>query len=271
MNEKIINITLSGDTKDITKGLSYLTGDLSVNITSDGYPIRAIKADSPTLEINADGQGAVITFFEKCQFFRAMGLLLEHLRDGETVINIKESPRFTMNGAMFDVSQSCNCIKDPRYLFRKMAIMGLNMFMFGCEDSFVVENEPYFGYMRPRYTENELRAFDDYAFDLGIELIPCIQTLAHLTDPLHWAAYSGIKEDKACLLVDEPRTYEFIRNLLVAASRPFRTKRIHIGMDEAMNLGQGNYLKKHGLSIFGWYRIAAAIMMLVMILHGLQV
>ena len=159
MNEKIINITLSGDTKDITKGLSYLTGDLSVNITSDGYPIRAIKADSPTLEINADGQGAVITFFEKCQFFRAMGLLLEHLRDGETVINIKESPRFTMNGAMFDVSQSCNCIKDPRYLFRKMAIMGLNMFMFGCEDSFVVENEPYFGYMRPRYTEDELRAF----------------------------------------------------------------------------------------------------------------
>lgn len=32
-----------------------------------------------------------------------------------------------------------------------------------------------------------------------------------------------------------------------------------------------NYLKKHGLSIFGWYRIAAAIVMLVLILHGLEV
>ena len=32
-----------------------------------------------------------------------------------------------------------------------------------------------------------------------------------------------------------------------------------------------NYLKKHGLSIFGWYRIAAAIVMLVLILNGLQV
>ena len=32
-----------------------------------------------------------------------------------------------------------------------------------------------------------------------------------------------------------------------------------------------NYLKKHGLSLFGWYRIAAAVVMLVMILHGLQV
>lgn len=32
-----------------------------------------------------------------------------------------------------------------------------------------------------------------------------------------------------------------------------------------------NYLKKHGLSIFGWYRIAASIVMLVLILHGLRV
>ena len=31
-----------------------------------------------------------------------------------------------------------------------------------------------------------------------------------------------------------------------------------------------NYLKKHGLSLFGWYRIAAALVMLVLILQGLQ-
>ena len=248
MSEKIINVTLSGDTESIEKGLSCLKDDLNINITSGGYPIKAVHVDTPTLEIIADANGAEITFSEKCQFFRAMGLLLEHIRDGETVINIKESPRFKMNGAMVDVSQGCNCISDPRYLFRKMAIMGLNMFMFGCEDSFVVENEPYFGYMRPRYTEAELRGFDDYAYDLGIELIPCIQTLAHLTDVLRWSAYSGIKEDKACLLVGEPKTYGFIRNLLVAASKPFRSRRIHIGMDEAMGLGYGTSLRKNGFT-----------------------
>ena len=32
-----------------------------------------------------------------------------------------------------------------------------------------------------------------------------------------------------------------------------------------------NYLKKHGLSIFGWYRLAAALIMLVLILNGLEV
>lgn len=31
-----------------------------------------------------------------------------------------------------------------------------------------------------------------------------------------------------------------------------------------------SYLKKHGLSLFGWYRIAAALVMLLLILHGLQ-
>ncbi len=31
-----------------------------------------------------------------------------------------------------------------------------------------------------------------------------------------------------------------------------------------------NYLRKHGLSLFGWYRIAAALVMLVLILQGLQ-
>jgi undecaprenyl-diphosphatase len=31
------------------------------------------------------------------------------------------------------------------------------------------------------------------------------------------------------------------------------------------------YLKKHGLSLFGWYRIGAALVMLVLILNGLTV
>lgn len=31
------------------------------------------------------------------------------------------------------------------------------------------------------------------------------------------------------------------------------------------------YLQQHGLSLFGWYRIAAAIVMLILILNGLEV
>ena len=48
------------------------------------------------------------------------------------------------------------------------------------EDVYEIEGEPYFGYMRGRYTAVEIAELDVYAKQKGIELIPCIQTLAHL-------------------------------------------------------------------------------------------
>ena len=88
--------------------------------------------------------------------------------------------------------------------------------------------------MRGKYTEAELRECDDYADLFGIEMIPCIQTLAHLYEPLRWkGVYGDITENATTLLPGEKQTYEFIRHLIEAASKPFRTKRIHIGMDEA--------------------------------------
>ena len=124
--------------------------------------------------------------------------------------------------------------------------MGHNMLMLYCEDCVKVDNYPYFGYMRPTYTEAELRELDDYADALGIEMIPCIQTLAHLTDGLRWRCFHGIRDYESCLLVGKQETYDFIRNLLSSASRPFRSRRIHIGMDEAWKLGRGKYLDLNG-------------------------
>ena len=54
------------------------------------------------------------------------------------------------------------------------------------------------------------------------------------------------KDTDDILLVDEPKTYDFLENCIKAASEPFRTKRIHIGMDETFQLGLGKYLEKHG-------------------------
>ena len=45
----------------------------------------------------------------------------------------------------------------------------------------------------------------------------------------------------------EEKTYDFIRDLLTEATRPFRSRRVHIGMDEAYNLGRGPYLTRNGL------------------------
>ena len=137
-------------------------------------------------------------------------------------------------------------VKTLKKVIRQLALMGLNTLMLYCEDSFEVPEQPYFGYMRARYWESDMRELDEYAYQLGVEMIPCIQTLAHMPDALRWRVFSDIKDYDACLLVGKERTYTYIRDLITAASRPFRTKKIHIGMDEAWQLGRGHYIDEFG-------------------------
>jgi hypothetical protein len=47
-----------------------------------------------------------------------------------------------------------------------MALMGLNMLQLYTEDTYEIENEPFFGCLRGKYTAKELSAIDDYAYDL---------------------------------------------------------------------------------------------------------
>ena len=149
-------------------------------------------------------------------------------------------------GLMVDMSR--NAVMNPETLKKTymplMKKMGYNCLMLYTEDTYEVEGEPYFGYMRGRYTMAELRDLDECAASLGIELIPCIQTLAHLDALVRWKQVPFDKDN--ILLVDDERTYEFIENLIRSVRKCFRTNRIHIGMDEAWMLGRGKYLEKHG-------------------------
>lgn len=155
-----------------------------------------------------------------------------------------EEKHFKMTGVMPDLSRNAVLKKEQLYFFlRKMAVMGLNTLLLYIEDVYEIEDEPYFGYMRGRYTQEELKQVDDYAHALGIEVIPAIQTLAHLKTALRWNDRRNIKDTADILLVGEEETYRFIDKMITAATRPFRTKRIHIGMDEAMDLGLGRYLE----------------------------
>jgi len=235
--------------EELSAGIAEIKKELGIRINEKGVPTEISQKDGSNVIVSLSGGNAKIVYDKKHHFFRALGLLVEALKDGKKEFHSDEKPYFTMNGPMFDVSQGNAVInlESAKKTFRQMALMGLNMFMFYCEDSFDVPEQPYFGYMRARYTEKDIRELDDYAYNLGIELIPCIQTLAHLTDVLKWnRVFASIREDDDCLFVGEEKTYKFVRDLIVAASKPFRTKRIHIGMDEAWKLGRGSYLTKHG-------------------------
>ena len=102
------------------------------------------------------------------------------------------------------------------------------------------------GYQRGKYSMEELRRLDDYADLLGIELMPCIQTLGHLGQVLHWPAMRKYADNGEVLLADSEETYALLRRMIAAAAAPYRSKRIHIGMDEAHGVGLGAHLRKFG-------------------------
>jgi N-acetyl-beta-hexosaminidase len=102
-------------------------------------------------------------------------------------------------------------------------------------------NEPFFGYFRGPYTQTEFKAMDDYAWALGIELVPLIQTLGHLAQMLQWPRYQHMQDTADVLLAESDQVYALIEKMITTVSAPLRTKKIHIGMDEAFGLGEGRF------------------------------
>jgi hypothetical protein len=148
-------------------------------------------------------------------------------------------------GVMLDLSRnavmSIPAFKEYLGYLKKM---GYNCVYFYNEDCYEVEGEPHFGYLRGRYSIAEMKELDAYANSLGIEIIPCIQTLAHLRSYSRWGKANFEMNDT--LMVDDPRTYELVEHMIKTVSECFSTRRIHIGMDEAWELGRGNHLTKYG-------------------------
>ncbi len=156
---------------------------------------------------------------------------------------------FDYFGVMVDCSRNAvPNVAGLKKFFSIIAQMGYNCAMLYTEDTYEVEGEPYFGYKRGKYSLAELRELDEYAASLGIELIPCIQTLAHLGAIFRWNEYAKIKDIDDILLIDDERTYELIERMFASLSKTVKSRKLHIGMDEAHNVGLGKYLDRHGFT-----------------------
>ncbi len=150
-------------------------------------------------------------------------------------------------GVMVDCSR--NGVMKPTELMRFIDIiakMGYNCLELYTEDTYEVENEPYFGYLRGRYTDEELRAVDKYAIEHGVELIPAIQTLAHYPALQKNYTMASLFDINDILLCDNEKTYELLDNCFASLAKKFTSRNVNIGMDEAHLLGLGKYLDIHG-------------------------
>ena len=201
--------------------------------------------EEPGYQIRKEGKEARIFWNRLPEAFRALGKVLEH---GEEEAWSEENQGVKGHtGFMFDCSRnSVLKVEMVKRLIRQTALMGLEWFLLYTEDTYEVKGYPYFGALRGRYTEEEIRECDAYAALFGVEMIPCIQTLAHLRTALRWPAMEQYRDNMDILLAEEEKTYELIDAMLAAVSRMYRSRRVHLGMDEAFYLGYGNYRRIHG-------------------------
>lgn len=158
-----------------------------------------------------------------------------------------EEVQYNHFGVMLDCSRdSVMKVSEVKKVIDLLEKMGYNTLELYTEDTYEIESEPYFGYMRGRYTGAELQEIDAYAKAHGIELIPCIQTLAHLGTLLRQSEYATICDTDGILLIDEPKTYELIDKMFASLAKNFTSRKVNIGMDEAHMVGRGRFLDKFG-------------------------
>jgi len=235
--------------QELRRGLEELGAERPqrFGVAEGAVPVRLVRDEGMERGFQVlwrDG-GAEVRYAAPSDAFRAVGRLLgEADADGE---DFAETRRFDMLGVMADVSRNGVLRPDAvKALLRRCALMGINTFMLYTEDTYEVPGEPFFGYMRGPYTQDELKDLDEYAAALGIEMMPCIQTLGHLEQILQWPAYSDYRDVPGVVLAEEERTYALLEKMIDAATAPFRSKRIHLGMDEAHGVGTGRYRRRHG-------------------------
>ena len=150
-------------------------------------------------------------------------------------------------GIMLDMSR--NAVMHVPALKNMICIlsdMGYNTLLLYTEDTYEIPDEPYFGHFRGRYSQQELRQIVDYADEKGMEVIPCIQTLAHLNAIFRWPVYNSVHDCNDILLAGEEQTYQLVGKMLDAVKACYRSEYVHIGMDEAHMVGLGKYLDRNG-------------------------
>jgi len=177
---------------------------------------------------------------------RAFFEFAKGVSEGKSEFVIEKTQHYKWCGVMLDMSREGRLkIDQIKKYIDMISCLGMNMLMLYTEDLYEMKEYPFFGYKRGRFTAEELKSIDDYAWQLGIELIPCIQTLGHLENYLCWAEASHVRDTRWSILPGETKSLEFVGDMLKTCKSIFRSKNIHIGMDEAVWAGTGAYFKKH--------------------------
>ena len=230
--------------EDYAKIVEMLGNKLSL----DAIEAEVKYSPSGDIVVSFDGKSGEIKCSKKHHFCRALTLFaMNYKKAGGAAFKKTEKEAFESLGCMIDLSFGTVLnLESLKELIDYMALWGFNQLFLYIEDLYTIPGRPFFGYMRGTCTYDEYKELDDYGYALGMELIPMMQTLGHLGSYLQWPEANGMKENGQVLEPQNDKTYEFVEEMIVNVSAPFRTDKIHIGCDETHGLGMGASFKKHG-------------------------
>ena len=238
MGKELFRIKYEGD-DFFVEGLKELSEPLGFILSSDGREIRAEFSEKNEITVSSDGNKAYFTYYDKASFFRAFSIALQKLAEGGGHAVVK--PLIKHLGTMHHCAHSVLNVETIKSIIRNHAITGYNYIQLYTEVSYEIPSEPYFGYGIGKYTQNEFKEIVGYSQIFGVEVIPCIQTLAHLQQLFKWPAFSDVCDINDTLLVGYDRTYDLIEKMIKSLRQCFKSEKINLGMDEAYYLGFGRY------------------------------
>lgn len=235
-----MTLQLNNMPERLKKGVSLIAEYGYLTLEARGMLLNAKQGDGICIHKNEND--ITITYDTEPHFYMALARSLV-LPEGTHEI----TPKFERMG--FQVDCSRNAVAKPERMKKVICLIvmaGYDYLQMYTEDTYELEGEPYFGYMRGRYRVEELREIIEFAQMFGIEMVPCIQTLAHMPHFNNWLQYYEHMDARDVMLVDDERTYRLIRKMLSFWVDNFGLRRINIGMDEAKPLGTGKFLEING-------------------------
>ncbi len=234
-----------GNSSEIEFAVNEILKETGHENTKAGIPVSFASVEKG-VRVSGDASGITIAYSNRSALIRGLSLLFRYGKKGEA-FDVYEVPTFDTLSPMVDVSRNAVMkLSKVKQLIRVIALMGFNAMQLYTEDTYEIEGEPYFGHLRGRYSAAELKELDAYAREFGMEMIPCIQTLAHLEGIFRWREYQGIRDCDNILNCNDEAIYELIDKMIKTQRKVFTSDKINLGMDEAHMLGRGRYKDQAG-------------------------
>lgn len=225
-----------------------LDGKYGFGLSEQGIQTR-LTLGGTGIKVTSEHGGLTVTVQKRVQAFYTLKRIADECGDGA----LPEGYGFVCDSSFRDLNYMFDCSRNAvpkaetvEETIRLLAVMGYDTLMLYTEDTFTVKSQPYFGYLRNPFTGEDIRLLDEYCKLFGIELVPCIQTLAHFNSIIRYPSMGYLFDFNDILMVGEESTYRFLEDLISTCAEYFSSRRIHIGMDEAYMLGRGKYMEKHG-------------------------